>query len=135
MIRNEVTVQKLSETKQLKIGSGTLYFFEKVALKNMEFVIGKLEPGERLTPHYHKAPAEEIYFAYKGKCKVAIAGQVKQLEEGSALYVPPGVVHYPINDSNETCWLAFFLGPGGEDTIVEVEEKEEYQRPPLERPK
>jgi quercetin dioxygenase-like cupin family protein len=132
MTTKDVAVEKLSETKQLRIGSGTLYFFEKVALKNMEFVIGKLEPGESLNPHYHKTPAEEIYYVYKGACKVSIAGQVTRLEEGSALYVPPGVIHYPTNDTKETCWIAFFLGPGGEDTIVEVKEQGEYKRAPYE---
>ncbi len=89
---------------------GTLRIFgESLGLKDMELVVGKFSPGEGLKPHIHRSPTEEIYYIYRGKITVHVGDKTYHAEAGDALRVPPDVVHYPLNESDEDCWAIFVL--------------------------
>ncbi len=119
----KTNLQHIEAAESKKIGTATLLFFNDLKARNFEFVLGKLEPGEKLEPHYHKPPTEEIYYVYAGECTVIVGDERVKATQGTAIFVPPDVVHYPINTGNKTCWIAFVLGPGREESIVLVDEK------------
>jgi quercetin dioxygenase-like cupin family protein len=90
---------------ELKVYTGPL------GSEKMDLVIGRFEPGEGLKPHYHRAPTDEIYYIYRGSITVHVGDETYEAEEGDAFFVPAGVVHYPVNNSQESCWVVFVLSP------------------------
>jgi mannose-6-phosphate isomerase-like protein (cupin superfamily) len=62
---------------------------ESIAIADMR----KLPVAE---PHYHPAPAVEIYFALEGSGKVVVGGKEQRLDAGSFLVIPPDTAHFTI---------------------------------------
>ncbi len=91
-----------------------------IGSKGIDLIIGEFQPGESLPPHYHRRPTEEVYYVYKGQVTVTIGDKEVVAREGDALYVPPGVVHYPVNNFDEPCWIVFALSPPEGDLPVVV---------------
>lgn len=52
----------------------------------------KLEPGQVTERHYHRA-SEEIYFLLDGTGVLELDGQVRDVQPGDAVLIPPGVWH------------------------------------------
>ena len=72
---------------------------EHVAICTVE-----MRPGRWLYTHYHTV--EECYFILKGKLLVELDGETKEVPEGSAVYIPPGVKHrFRCYDNNPTTVL------------------------------
>lgn len=42
-------------------------FTQALSLTKMVMIIGRFAPGERLVPHHHKEPTEEIYYVASRK--------------------------------------------------------------------
>jgi len=93
------------------LGGELKIYTNALGSEKMALAIGKFEPGEGLKPHYHRAPTDEIYYIYKGSITVHVGDETYEAQEGDAFFVPAGVVHYPVNNSQETCWVVFVLSP------------------------
>jgi mannose-6-phosphate isomerase-like protein (cupin superfamily) len=52
----------------------------------------KLEPGQVTERHYHRA-SEEIYFLLDGTGVLELDGQVRDVQPGDAVLIPPGAWH------------------------------------------
>lgn len=65
-----------------------------------------LEPGDRMTKHYHEGQ-EELYIAQTDG-QVAIEDEVHDVTKGAILRVPPETVRYLVNQTDDAThqWLA-----------------------------
>jgi mannose-6-phosphate isomerase-like protein (cupin superfamily) len=52
----------------------------------------KLEPGQVTERHYHRA-SEEIYFLLDGTGVLELDGQLRDVQPGDAVLIPPGTWH------------------------------------------
>jgi mannose-6-phosphate isomerase-like protein (cupin superfamily) len=52
----------------------------------------KLAPGQATERHYHRA-SEEIYFLLEGTGVLELDGQLRDVQPGDAVLIPPGVWH------------------------------------------
>jgi mannose-6-phosphate isomerase-like protein (cupin superfamily) len=52
----------------------------------------KLDPGQVTERHYHRA-SEEIYFLLDGTGVLEIDGQLRDVQPGDAVLIPPGTWH------------------------------------------
>ena len=52
----------------------------------------KLEPGQATERHYHRA-SEEIYFLLDGAGVLELDGQLRDVQPGDAVLIPPGTWH------------------------------------------
>jgi mannose-6-phosphate isomerase-like protein (cupin superfamily) len=52
----------------------------------------KLEPGQVTERHYHRA-SEEIYFLLDGTGVLELDGQLRDVQPGDAVLIPPGAWH------------------------------------------
>jgi mannose-6-phosphate isomerase-like protein (cupin superfamily) len=92
------------------MGTCKLYT-QALGLTKMVMVVCKFEPGERLVPHHHKEPTEEIYYVARGKGTVYIRDEAVPVEQGMALSVSSGVPHYLVNTGEEILEMVFILAP------------------------
>ena len=51
-----------------------------------------LEAGQGTTRHYHAA-TEEIYFVLEGRGRMELDGELRDVEPGDAVLIPPGAWH------------------------------------------
>jgi quercetin dioxygenase-like cupin family protein len=56
--------------------------------------LNRLQPGHEPRPHRH--PNEQIVYILEGKIDFHIEGEVRRLEAGNLLVLPPNVEHYGI---------------------------------------
>ena len=59
---------------------------------SFEFAVGKLEPGQISSYHFHER-VEEALYVISGILEVKIDGQVTEMASGTALYIKPGLKH------------------------------------------
>lgn len=114
-----VKVLKVSQVKAEKVLGGPIkrLITPETGSKKVILALGLFDPGEGLKPHIHPE-SEEIYYVIKGKGTV-YAGEKRlkvPIEPETALYVPPGTIHYVTNDGKERLEIAFFVSPGTEPT-------------------
>lgn len=76
-------------------------------LEMIKFVsLAWLQPSQSYEPHKH--PWEEVYYIIKGKGKIRVDQQTKEISDGCAIYIPPDAEHEIINTSDEMIeFLAF----------------------------
>jgi quercetin dioxygenase-like cupin family protein len=65
---------------------------ETVGAKNMEIVLGELDPSGVAEPHSHSG-TEQVIYLLKGRIEVEMRGEKMQLEPGDTVYFPPGETH------------------------------------------
>lgn len=65
---------------------------ETVSSKNLEIVMGIVEPSGLAEEHYHEK-AEQVVYLLEGKCIVEVEGQSAQMEAGDICFFPPGKKH------------------------------------------
>jgi oxalate decarboxylase/phosphoglucose isomerase-like protein (cupin superfamily) len=93
--------------EKLEIGGRLKLLFSE---KHVFLALGFFEPGESMKSHYHTEP-EEIYYVLKGNGEVTVGDSKIEVKPGTAIYIPPGVAHWPKNTGNETLVIAFFHAP------------------------
>lgn len=65
----------------------------------------RLEPGQASTRHRHR-DTHELYVVLEGTGRMRVGGEVLTLPPMSAVYVEPGDVRQPFNDTaHEQLWL------------------------------
>ena len=106
-MEGKVVKEKEVEAEALEIGGRVKRFFSE---KYVFLAIGYFEPGEGMKTHHHTVP-EEIYYVLKGRGEMILGEEKVILEPGTAVYIPPGVVHGPLNTGDESLVIAFFHAP------------------------
>ena len=88
-----------------------------VGTKFLRFAVGTVAPGEGLVIHVHPG-SEEVYYVIRGRGTVRLGEEREKvpIEEGMALYIPPGTPHGVKNTGDVELDVAFFVAPGGEPT-------------------
>lgn len=65
---------------------------ETVAAKNMEVVLGEIDPTGTAKPHFHR-DTEQVIYLLEGRIEVEMRGEKEKLEPGDSVYFPPGEKH------------------------------------------
>ena len=82
-------------------------------------VAGVTEPGvsigmavveKNIRPHYQKV-SDEIYFVLRGRGKITVGDETRELKEGDVVAIPKGTVHGFENTGPEPCLVVFASGP------------------------
>ncbi len=62
------------------------------SIKNQSFAEAKVAPGKTTEEHYH-IRMEEIYYIVRGKGKMSIGEEVREVKAGDAIAILPGSRH------------------------------------------
>ncbi len=62
------------------------------SIKKQSFAEAKVAPGKATEEHYH-IRLEEIYYVLRGKGKMNIAGEVREVKAGDGIAILPGSRH------------------------------------------
>ncbi len=65
---------------------------ETVGARNVELVLGIIDPGGQAEPHFH-TDIEQVIYLLEGRVEVGIRGEKEKMEPGDAVYFPPGEKH------------------------------------------
>ena len=65
---------------------------ETVGAKNVEVVLGIIDPGGQAEPHFH-SDIEQVIYLLEGRMEVGMRGEKERMEPGDAVYFPPGEKH------------------------------------------
>jgi len=89
------------------------------AIRNQSLAEARVPVGGSTQEHYHPQ-AEEIYYITHGRGRISIEGEVRDLEAGDAVAIPPGQKHRLWNTGSETLRLLCCCAPAYEhnDTIL-----------------
>jgi len=85
------------------------------AIRNQSLAEARLEPGRSTVEHYHPV-AEEIYFITKGRGRMRIETETREVGVGDAIAILPGKKHKLWNIGSETLHLLCCCAPGYEQT-------------------
>jgi mannose-6-phosphate isomerase-like protein (cupin superfamily) len=78
---------------------------------NAAISVVRFAPGESGPLQRHDEPVEEYYLVLAGVLSVRLGESVVTVESGTILFVPPGTVHRPANESTEPATLLSVLAP------------------------
>lgn len=70
------------------------------------FTLHLMQGGKCGDYHSHE-DAEQLYYFVRGRGKMKVDGQVFEVREGDAVYIPPKAMHQLINDSDD--WIEHLL--------------------------
>lgn len=72
------------------------------------------------TQEHHHLKSEEIYFITRGRGRIRIEGEEREVKPGDAIAIPPGRKHQLWNTGGETLHLLCCCAPGYEhsDTFL-----------------
>lgn len=65
---------------------------ETVGARNVEVVLGIIDPGGQAEPHFH-TDIEQVIYLLEGRVEVGMRGEKEEMEPGDAVYFPPGEKH------------------------------------------
>lgn len=75
-----------------------------------DIAMGIIRMGPRAATRKHHHPnGSEFYYVLRGQCRVNIDGTDIDADEGTAIYVPAGSVHWMQNTTDETIEFLFGL--------------------------
>lgn len=96
-----------------------LLAYRNSGLRNQSLAEARLPIGGSTQEHYHPQ-AEEIYFITAGTGRVRIEGELREVQAGDAIAIPPGQKHKIWNTGAETLRFLCCCAPAYEhsDTIV-----------------
>ncbi len=88
-------------------------------IRQQSLAEARLPAGGSTQEHYHPR-AEEIYFITRGRGRIRIEGEVREVKAGDAIAIPPGRKHKLWNTSGETLHLLCCCAPAYEhsDTVI-----------------
>lgn len=93
---------------------------------HLSLSIFRYEPGQVGPAHGHQDSAE-VYFILSGRGEVTIEDETYELEENTAIYIPPGHDHETVNTGDQEMeFLAIFAPPY---SFQEIEEEWEQVQP------
>lgn len=65
---------------------------ETVGARNVEVVLGIIDPGGQAEPHFH-SDIEQVIYLLEGRIEVEMQGEKERMEPGDGVYFPPGEKH------------------------------------------
>ena len=68
-------------------------------------------PGEKVTPAHSHTNGEEVIYIMKGSGRVLVAGEVRNVSEGTAVLFPQGAIHMLHNTGSEEMKVVCFFAP------------------------
>jgi quercetin dioxygenase-like cupin family protein len=83
---------------------------ETVAAKNMEIVLGELDPCGVAEPHFHSG-TEQVIYLLEGRIEVEMGGEKEKLEPGDTVYFPPGERHRVVVLGDQPARLLVIYAP------------------------
>jgi mannose-6-phosphate isomerase-like protein (cupin superfamily) len=88
-------------------------------IRNQSLAEARLEAGGATQEHFH-IKTEEIYFITRGKGRIRIDGEEREVMAGDAIAIPPGKRHKLYNIGQEPLHLLCCCAPAyeHEDTII-----------------
>ena len=89
------------------------------AIRNQSLAEARLLAGASTQEHFHPC-TEEIYFITQGVGRIRIDGEIRDVQPGDAIAIPPGAKHKLWNTGAETLRLLCCCAPAYEhsDTII-----------------
>jgi oxalate decarboxylase/phosphoglucose isomerase-like protein (cupin superfamily) len=111
-IKAKVILEK--ETKKITEFGGIVK--EYVIGDTVHFLVGYFKPGEAMKAHYHVEP-EEVYYVIKGKAEVLLRKKWVSAGQGTAIYIPPHLIHALRNSGTEVLVMAFLHAPPEKGTM------------------
>jgi len=84
------------------------------SLRNQSLAEARVSPGKATLEHYHSR-SEGIYYMLQGKGKVKIADEVREVDEGDGIAIPPGQKHKIWNIGDEKLVFLCCCSPSYED--------------------
>jgi mannose-6-phosphate isomerase-like protein (cupin superfamily) len=85
--------------------------------KNQSLAEATVKPGEATKEHSH-AISEEIYYILKGKGRIKVGGEYKEVGEQEAVLIPPNVEHSIENVGEEDLVFLCCSSPAYSDEDV-----------------
>lgn len=88
-------------------------------IRHQSLAEARLPVGGATQEHYHPK-AEEIYYITHGTGKMRIEGELRDVQPGDAIAIPPGQKHKLWNTGNEVLRLLCCCAPAYEhdDTVI-----------------
>ena len=83
---------------------------ETVAAKNMEIVLGEIDPSGIAEPHFHSG-TEQVIYLLEGRIEVEMRGEKEKLEPGDTVYFPPGEKHQVVVLGDQPAKLLVIYSP------------------------
>ncbi len=62
------------------------------SLRNQSLAEAKVAPGRTTEEHYHQ-DSEEIYYILRGKGRMSLEGEAREVKAGDGIAIPPGSRH------------------------------------------
>ena len=92
------------------------------AIQNQSLAEARLQPGKATQEHYHRV-TEEIYYITHGRGRIRIGEEVRAVQPGDAIAIPPGQRHKLWNTGDEVLRLLCCCAPAyeHEDTVLTEE--------------
>jgi mannose-6-phosphate isomerase-like protein (cupin superfamily) len=88
-------------------------------IRNQSLAEARLHPGAATEPHYHPK-TEEIYYILRGRGRMHMPGEARDVAPGDAVAIPPGTPHQIANTGEEVLAFLCCCAPGYEhdDTVM-----------------
>ena len=83
---------------------------ETVGARNVEVLLGVIEPGGQAEPHFH-SDIEQILYLLEGRVEVQMQGEKEIMEPGDTVYFPPGEKHQVDVLGNQAARLLVIYAP------------------------
>jgi len=96
-----------------------LLAYRNSSIRNQSLAEARLPAGASTQEHYHPK-AEEIYYITHGSGRIRIEGELREVNSGDAIAIPPGKKHKLWNTGKDTLRLLCCCAPAYEhsDTII-----------------
>ena len=119
-IKNEKLIRKITEDVLRDLNKSSINMTNWDSVEEIDIIIGEFRKGEKLKIHYHKPPTDEIYYILEGEAEVTMEDKKITARKGDILYIPHGMVHWPVNLKEEVCRILFILSPPEKEPPVVV---------------
>jgi mannose-6-phosphate isomerase-like protein (cupin superfamily) len=98
-----------------------LLAYRNSAIRNQSLAEARLRPGGSTQEHYHPK-TEEIYYITAGAGKIRIENEIRQVQPGDAIAIPPGQKHKIWNTAPEPLTFLCCCAPAYEDADTVITE-------------
>src|SRR4051812_46844906 len=115
---SEMDIQNIARVASFTTKDGSeireLLAYRNSCIRKQSLAEARLPPGACTTPHYHPQ-TEEIYYLLEGTGRMQIDEDVRDVQPGDAIAIPPGAVHTIENTGSGTLKFLCCCAPGYED--------------------
>ena len=84
-----------------------------ISLQSLCMGFVTLDPHGGQVP-WHNQEQEEVYFIVEGEGEMCLGDERRDIREGQAVFIPPGVFHQLTNTSERVMTMIYCYGPAGD---------------------